>query len=404
MNISHFDRCALGFCVGFVMLAGCGSQGQIGAPDVMSRGGVVINRDDYGRSPMGQDPGHNSVHQQSSTSGDLYVTTANGDECCKIVGQIYKPGATEPSKLIKSATYGHGSKGHVLSPVNMGFDHSGNLYIANSIGYYISSVWVFAPGQTKRKRVITDGITEPFCFAFDKQDNVYVANGAGGPSSIAVYTPGGTKLKYTITEGVADPYAMAFDAAGNLYVVNAELHDVAVYAPGKTKPLRTISKGLNQPQSLAFDASGNLYVASYLNNKAQVYAPGKTEPSYTISRGINGPVSLVFDHSGNLFVANQDSAHERGDITVYAPGKTTPSYSIPTPGRSSECGFQGGPETQLAFDISGNLYVGYFCSGPIGQGGYGAVAVFPPGTKKPTYLVTWPRADRGGFVAISISP
>ncbi len=61
---------------------------------------------------------------------------------------------------------------------------------------------------------------------------------------MTAYAPGKTKVRRTISQGVEAPNALAFDGSGKLYVANGE--NVLVYAAGTRKLVRTISRGRNE--------------------------------------------------------------------------------------------------------------------------------------------------------------
>jgi hypothetical protein len=101
-----------------------------------------------------------------------------------------------------------------------------------------------------------------------------------------------------------------------------------------------------------------------------VYTPGKKMPMRTISKGLSGPFVLAFDASGNLYVGNA------GKVTVYRRGTRSLIRTISL----------GQPSTRrnvwrLAFDNAGYLYVDVF-AGTQGQGYHGFVAIYPPGSSR----------------------
>ena len=69
--------------------------------------------------------------------------------------------------------------------------------------------------------------------------------------------------------------------------------------------------------------NANLYVADVGNATVAVYAPDSGSVLRTISQGLNSPRSLAFDGSGNLYVGNSGNFSSGPyDVTVYAPGST----------------------------------------------------------------------------------
>lgn len=145
-------------------------------------------------------------------------------------------------------------------------DDNGTLYVTES-----DAIEIFS-GQNKSASYIND-INGPLALAVDSEQNLYVANEAGG---IEVFSPGGKQLLRTITDGVEAPSAMIFDTEGNLYVANGPLNgsaSVTIYPKGTSDPSETITDGIVAPRALAVDANHTLYVLTGHNVK--VYPSGE---------------------------------------------------------------------------------------------------------------------------------
>ena len=115
-------------------------------------------------------------------------------------------------------------------------------------------------------------------------------------------------------------------------------------------------------------SGANLYVLNNIGNSVTVYAPGSKKVLRTIlfPEG-NTNEALAFDGSGNLYVGRDTTNSEEGwGVMVYESGTDTLLRTILD-------GITQFP-TSLAFDGSGNLYVACF---------YGDVAVYAPGKTKP---------------------
>jgi sugar lactone lactonase YvrE len=85
----------------------------------------------------------------------------------------------------------------------------------------------------------------------------------------------------------------------------------------------------------------------------------------TVEKGINQPWSLAFDGSGNLYVGNEDESNPTGTVTEYPPGSTSPSRTFSN--------LPGTPRA-LGIDSSNNVYIiGNAKSGCCGFAGWGSV-------------------------------
>ena len=136
------------------------------------------------------------------------------------------------------------------------------------------------------------------------------------------------------TAGISDPNALAFNSAGNLFVSNAADNTIEEFsADGKSHfVFANATSGLSDPDALAFDSSGNLYVANYtgvsydkngkannLGNIEEFSANGQAHSIFAafISAPANGdygvemPSALAFDSSGNLFIGNYGTGIEK---------------------------------------------------------------------------------------------
>lgn len=227
------------------------------------------------------------------------------------------------------------------------------LYVANE---FLNSVTVYAVGRRALVRTITDGVRAPEAFAFDAEQNLYVANSGGGPrsipSSITVYARGSHTPIRTLTYPIDLPDSLAFDHHGNLYVSNSGLlrypSSISVYPPGATTPTKVITDVVD-PSAIALGPDNTLYALEFTKQhlgrgRIAVFPPGRTNHPRIIKRGVDYPTALTVDREGNLYVANANSS----DVVVYAPGSSVPLRTI-TDGVAAPAA--------LAFDAEGYLYV-----------------------------------------------
>ena len=350
-GLDKFGRYTLSGCVLATMLADCGGS-QPAFPGSASMG------------PGGAATSH-------FTSGP-YVYTAN---CCGVLNHgdisVYKPGLRGLDSRLVRGTYdpraiavdGSGTiyvvnvfssitefksgsrhasrKIEVYGALTLALDGSGNLYVDRCISCIPQmrprrreeqdAILVYAPGQKKPLRTITQGIHMPVAMAVDATDNVYVGNAGSSQhhASITEYAAGSTSVSRKITSGLKWPGLLAVDGSGDLFAENWD--KVIEYAPNSIRRLRTITDGIAGPNAFALDPAGTLYVGNTGDPSASgwisVYAPGSSSPAYEISSGINDPVALALDGDDNLYVANGAYGHE-GSVTVYAPNTQQPVHSV----------------------------------------------------------------------------
>ncbi|HEY1977168.1 MAG TPA: beta-propeller fold lactonase family protein [Candidatus Baltobacteraceae bacterium] len=277
--------------------------------------------------------------------------------------EIYPPGAVDP---VGTMTDG------IEEPYAFAFDGAKNLYVANNDG---SGVTEYAQNAATPMRTLPSN--EPFAVAVDSSGNAYTAD--FGANTVSVFPPGTSTPSYQI--GVVQPAALAFDGSGNLYVGSrtgpiSASGTVSVYAPGAKTSSRTLSVG-NDVAALVFDHAGNLYVLDYGSNSIVVFAPGASSPSHAIATGINEPRALAVDSSNNLYVAN----YRNSNVTVYAPGQSTPSRRLST----------GINTWAVTVDSSDRLYVGTTKR----------VLVYAAGSSTPSLVI---RNGIAGAITLAVTP
>ncbi len=164
---------------------------------------------------------------------------------------------------------------------------------------------------------VTSGVNDPLDVKFDASGNLFVAN--YGNSTVTMYAPPYTNPPVvTISTGVNGPNQLAFAPDGMLAVVNAGSANVAVFTePFKNATPVTISKA---SFAAAFDSSNNLWLAT-ASSGIQRYQSPYSSVSATASNGVSLPFGIAFDSSGSLYVAN----HGNDTVERFALG----SYGAP---------------------------------------------------------------------------
>src|SRR6059036_673544 len=128
------------------------------------------------------------------------------------------------------------------------FDGKGNLFVAD----YSGTISKYTPDGTKS--TFAPGVT-PIELVFDHSGNLFVADDAN--RSILKFTPDGNKSTFASHLGASDRgYDLVFDTANNLFVVDSGSKSIFKFASDGTKS--TFATGdFIRP---IFDKAGNLYV------------------------------------------------------------------------------------------------------------------------------------------------
>ena len=193
--------------------------------------------------------------------------------------------------------------GGSLVGVHIEFDTHNNLWVSsvqnNSVAEYSGDL-LQAGGNLTPSLTLTDGLGYPQGIGFDKNGNLYVANGR--TDQIAVFAEPISNSQPYFLDGVTNPGGIAFDAHGNLYATSNDSSGgaVAEYPSSDLhsgdKPAIVDRKGIEAYRygsDLAFDKAGNLYDGD-CGNMAGIYTYplatkkfGKTlKPSFYTSKSI----------------------------------------------------------------------------------------------------------------------
>lgn len=182
--------------------------------------------------------------------------------------------------------------------------------------------------------------------------DLYVAQAAGG-GHVYKFTPAGTRS--TVASGLSQPVALAFNRAGDLFVGNSGARGcipeqecpplpstVVKIAPDGTQSTFATLQA-TQLLGMAFDGAGNLFVST--GDTIVKVAPDGTQS--TFASGLEGAWPLAFDRSGNLYVGENPVGPSL--ILKFAPdGSRTTFKTFPAPGSSI---------TALAFGAGGDLFL-----------------------------------------------
>lgn len=292
------------------------------------------------------------------SSGNLYIGDSANNRVRKVAGGTITTVAGNGTAGYLGDS-GPATSAEMATPCGIGFDTSGNLYIADKINDIIRKVSAgtitTVAGTPQTIGHTGDGgpatsatLYRPFSVVADGSGNLYISDtfnnairkvSGGNISTIAGQLPpaaGG----YSGDNGpatsayLADPFGIAIDSSGNLYIADALNNVIRKITSGGT--ISTVagnhaasagysgdggpatSAQLNQPYGVAVDSSGNIYIADTFNNVVRKVSTNGTittmagtgTAGYTGDGGLptsaelNQPYGVGVDSSGDLYIAD----------------------------------------------------------------------------------------------------
>jgi hypothetical protein len=212
------------------------------------------------------------------------------------------------------------------------------------------------------KKFTPDGVGSVFAtgpnggpLAVDSAGNIYTGSG----STIVKFNPNGASSVFANTS----PYSvegLAFDDTGNLY---ASLYNITTYALKKFTPSgvgSTFANISSSPGDLAIDQSGNVYL-QYVGGAIDKFTPSGVRTVFAGSNSLfKGTSFITFDGAGDLYGSGGY------DIVKMTPDGIGSVFAADFAGADPGNGQTRG----LAFDSTGNLFVGIF--------NYGVIDKFTP--------------------------
>lgn len=190
--------------------------------------------------------------------------------------------------------------------------------------------------------VFASGFYRPNGIAFDKDGNLYVANGATG-EILRVSSSGGEAVTFATGFSVGafsgGPTGLAFDEDGTLFV--ADNTTGSIWRVAQDGSATRFVDGLNAPRHIAIDRTNNIYVANGDGRILRITTTGALDVFATLPSGT--PFGLTFSRNETLFV----SSFETGHIFAINKNGTVNLFTELEP-------FAEG----LCFDALGYLYVG----------------------------------------------
>jgi sugar lactone lactonase YvrE len=234
------------------------------------------------------------------------------------------------------------------TPVGVGFDTSGNLYVVDTLNSAIRKIATDGTVSTlagNGTAGFADGVggaarfNNPYGIALDAQNNLYIAD--VGNCMVRKVTPAGSVTTIAGKGGVGfvdaqgtnamfySPHALTLDAQGNIYVADAANH--AIRKVNTTGYVSTVAGNgtanyvegtgmaarLNAPRGITVDGAGNLYVVDSNNCAIRKITPGgvvstisgrytggATDGTGTAAL-FNAPFGIDIDARGMLYIGDE---------------------------------------------------------------------------------------------------
>jgi sugar lactone lactonase YvrE len=230
----------------------------------------------------------------------------------------------------------------------MAFSPAGDLYFTDYAGGRVLRVTAPFGPEINSFQVVATGIPFATDLTFGPSGRLFVTSSTSSSSDVVEVLPNGQTRVFAT--GLSFPTSLAAFGA-NLYVTASGDGTIRKIDPsGTVQPFRSGLAGPNGPYGITFDSAGNFYFAVHQSGAIyQGNLGGGTQLLGNLS-----PLGAVFTElgpAGELYVADAQAGtvsvrFGSGSFTLFATGfkgKSTPPAIGPT---------------GLAFDASGNMYVG----------------------------------------------
>ncbi len=349
MNLSRIIPYLLAIVLIFIPLTVFSQVGILGTPDGAGVEGLPATSVELLRV--------NSVAVDGK--GNIYLSAARHHQIFRIDKEGILTVFAGNQREGFSGDGGPAKAANLWSPHGLAFDSKGDLYISDQRNHRIRRVdpdgiitTFVLTGVARHENYVRDRTSDlPAGLAFDKQDNLYIADPTN--HKVLKATPDGklSTLAGTGRRGfsgdggpaaqaqVAGPMDVTVDDSGNLYIADFGNNRIRKIDPSGT--ITTIAGSgtagdsgdgsaatkaqLRNPTGVTTDSSDNLYIADSNNHKIRKVTPngkiesfaGTGEQKLSGDGGsakeatLNRPYDLAMDPAGNLYIVDQDNLRIR---------------------------------------------------------------------------------------------
>lgn len=184
-----------------------------------------------------------------------------------------------------------------------------------------ASAWDSAPVAIPEK--LWSGFSSPVGMGFDAAGNLYVAEWAAG--RVARIDPQGNRSVFA--DGLSGPSGLAVGSDGSVYVASYSRDEIYRFAADGSRSVHVT--GLATPAGIGFDRAGRLIIANRRTH--QILAASGNGPLVAVIEGLNVPVGAVQTPDGGYVVSNIG-----GGVTILRPDGTRieagSTFATPGPG------------------------------------------------------------------------
>lgn len=177
------------------------------------------------------------------------------------------------------------------SPVGMGFDAAGNLYVAEWGAGRIARI-----DPQGRRSVFADGLSGPSGLAVGPDNSIYVASYSR--DEIYRFAPDGSRSVHVT--GLATPAGIGFDRAGRLIIANRRTNQIL--AVNGNRELVPVIDGLNTPVGAVQTPDGG-YVVANIGGGVTILRPDGTRIEAGSAFATPGP-GVAMSKEGRVFTVD----------------------------------------------------------------------------------------------------
>jgi sugar lactone lactonase YvrE len=333
----------------------------------------------------------------ADSSGNVWVADRNNNRVLEFLKGAGFTNGKAASVVLGQPDFTHSNalttSNGMNGPSGVAVDSSGNIWVADTgnnrvleflkgAGFTTGQSASIVLGQstftTNAAATTSTGLWQPLSLGFDPSGNLWVADyqnyrvleflkGAGFTNGQAASVVLGEadfthRVAATTATGMSLPQSVAADSSGNVWVADTSNNRVTLFVKGAGftngkaasvvlgqpdfthSDALTTSNGMRFPVGVAVDSSGNVWVSDFGNNRVTLFLKGTgfttsqaasavlgqksftTGGAATTSTGMWTPTRIAFDPSGNLWVAD----YQNYRVTEFITTTTTAVFCIPT--------------------------------------------------------------------------